>query len=290
MNRPPAVARAAAAAFRAVPPIRGRARIEALFHRWLRDRDWSDVVGVNGGEMEVLLDDLIGRSIYVNGIWERPNTVAMRMLARPGDVAFDVGANSGYYSLLLSTLVGASGRVYGFEPIPATRELLLRNLARNEATNVEVVPIALSSEPGSVQMNVTATRNTGASHVVAASVDEPFRAGILETLTIQCSTADAFWESVGRPPVRLVKIDIEGHEFHAIRGMRQLLASSSRTIVMVEVRDSFLRAAGASAAELFDFLRALGYGSYDFDVRRRRFIRNDATRNGELICFAREAL
>jgi FkbM family methyltransferase len=289
VNRPPAFARAAAAAFRAVPPLRGRGRIETLFHRWFSDRDWSDVVAVNGGTMEVLLDDLIGRSIYVNGIWERPNTVAMRVLARPGDVVFDVGANTGYYSLLLASLIGPSGRVYGFEPVPSTRELLLRNLQRNHVTNVEVVPIALSSESGSVQMNVTATRNTGASHVVAGETHEPIRSSVLDTLTIQCSTADAYWESIGRPPVRLVKIDIEGHEYHAIRGMQQLLDSSQRTIVMVEVRDSFLRAAGASAAQLFEFLRGLGYGSYDFDLRRRRFVRNDETRNGELICFAREA-
>src|SRR5581483_2335612 len=102
MKRPSVVVRAATAAFRRVPPIRGRGRAETVFHRWLAGSGLADVIRVNGYSLEVSLDDIIGRTIYLNGIWERENTAVVRRLLRPGDRVFDVGANTGYYSLLFS--------------------------------------------------------------------------------------------------------------------------------------------------------------------------------------------
>jgi FkbM family methyltransferase len=273
-----------------VPPLRGRARVEALGHRWLEDRGLSDELSVNGYRLEVSLDDLIGRSIYLNGIWERQNTEAIKVLARPGDSIFDVGANIGYYCLLFSRLVGVEGRVFAFEPVPLTLAALRGNLARNEGTaNIAVVEKALSDEPKQVQINVSGSRNTGASHVVSGPVDDAgrTRAGVASTIAIDAVRGDDFWASAGRPDVRIVKIDIEGHELHALRGMEGMLRSLGRLVVMVEIRDRFLRASGGSAEALFRLLKDCGYSSYDFELAKRRFIRNDEIRDGELVCFSK---
>jgi len=290
MNPPGLLFRSVAAAFRRVPHLRGRGRAETLLHRWFEGRGWSDVVDTNGYSLEVLLDDLLGRSVYLNGIWEPLNTSAMRSVMGPGDVAFDVGANSGYYALLLSRLAGPGGRVFAFEPVASTAALLRRNLARNGAANVDVVALALSDGDGSVHMSVSHVSNTGASHVVTLHPVEAGRlpGGVVETITAECRTGDAFWESAGRPDVRVVKADIEGHELRAVYGMRKMLATLGRAVVMLEVRDRFLRSAGGSAAELFAVLADLGYRSFEFDPRARRFVPNDALRDGELICFARQ--
>lgn len=163
--------------------MRGRARIETLCHRWLEDRGYADELVVNGHRLEVTLDDLIGRSIYVNGIWERQNTDAR--LARPGDSIFDVGANIEYYSLLFSRLVRADGRVFAFEPVPSTLAALRSNLARNKGTsNVAVVESALSNQRSWLQINVSGSRNTGASHIAAAPVDDAGRTRAGVTCTI----------------------------------------------------------------------------------------------------------
>ena len=297
MKRPSLIVRAATAAFRQVPPIRGRGRAEMVFHRWLAGSGLADLVKVNGYALEVSLDDIIGRTIYLNGVWERENTQVVQRLIRRGRTVFDVGANTGYYTLLFSSLVGATGRVCAFEPVPSTRAILERNIARSAtARNIEVLPVALSDCAGEVMIHVSGSANTGASHVVSADVDDSAyssgrkRAGIVETLAIRCITADEVWTGEGRPSVDLVKIDIEGHELHAIRGMTELLTANDEIAVLVEVRDTFLAAAGASAEQLFQRMKELRFFSYDYDVRRDIFRRNDAVRSGELIIFTRREL
>lgn len=293
-SRPSLLARLAVAAFRNIPPIRGRGRLEILFHRLLEERGLRDVVTVNGYTLEVSLDDLIGRTIYLNGGWEPANTLAVIHLIRKGATVFDVGANTGYFTLLFSAIAGEVGQVFAFEPVPSTAEVLRRNLASNPRTaqNVTVLEVALSDREGVVRINVAGDRNLGASHVVAAPVDDlgRERAGVIGTILIPCSTADAVWRRLGRPAVDLVKIDIEGHEYHALRGMREVIAASPTISIMVEVRESFLAAAGSSSEQLFADLRDVGMHAFDFNPVSGLFARNEAIRAGELIIFSKRAL
>jgi FkbM family methyltransferase len=282
--------RGLATAFRRVPIIRGRGRAEALLHRMAAGHGWRDTLPLDGADFEVSLDDLIGRTIYLNGTWERENTSLIHATVKPGDIVFDVGANTGYFTLLFSRLAGASGRVFAFEPVPSTRDVLLRNLAAAPwSANVQVLPLALSQSAGTVLINVAGPSNTGASHVIAAEANDYGRtaAGAVETLTITCATGDEIWLREGKPPVDLVKIDIEGHELHALKGMCAMLAGLPEIRVLVEVRDHFLRAAGGSAAELFDLMRTLGFHAYDFDGGRQSFTLNDSPHPGELVYFSR---
>lgn len=282
------------ALFRRIPPVRGRGRFENVLHGFLEERGFSDVLCVNGFEFEVSLDSLLGRTLYLNGVWERENTEICQRLVRSGGIIFDVGANIGYFTGLFSALTGPTGKVYAFEPVPSTAALLRRNLARNNpwTGNVTVVDVALSDHEGSLQLNVSGGRNPGASHVIASPVEDRgrLRAGVVETITIQCSTADLIWAAQGRPWVDLVKIDIEGHEYHALSGMHELISASPAISILVEVRESFLAAAGASSDRLFADLRELGLDSYDFDRRSGRFTINQKTRAGELILFSKRKL
>ena len=294
MNRPSVAVRTAISIFRKIPRIRGRGRLEAILHRTLEDRHLREVMHVNGYDIEVSLDDLIGRSIYLNGVWERENSEVVRRLLGNGAVAFDVGANTGYFTLLFATLTGRDGKVYAFEPVPSTAAALKQNLSRNKAVTepVEVIEVALSNAEGVVQINVSGERNLGASHVVAPAVDDAgrIRAGVVDTIAIRCATGDSIWRERGCPAVDLVKIDIEGHEWHALSGMHDLIAASPRISILVEVRESFLAAAGASTERLFSDLRSLGLNAYDFDLRSGRFTVNNTPRWGELVLFSKRQL
>jgi FkbM family methyltransferase len=289
-SRPPLGLRLAAAAVRRLPSVRGRGRLEVVLHRALGGHGWQDVTDTNGYSMEVLLDDLIGRMLYLNGEIEPVGTALARALVRPGAMVFDVGAHAGYFSLLFSRLVGAEGAVQAFEPVPETAARLRSNLAMNPAleAGVRLWEVALSDREGHVKMNVAGAANTGASHVVAvAEVDDPWRreAGITKTVEIECRTGDSIWKELGRPEVSLVKIDVEGHEIHALRGLREML-SAGRCTVLAEVRDPFLRGSRGSREELFGLMGGLGFGSYDFDLQKRRFVENDAPRDAELVVFS----
>lgn len=288
--RPPLALRVAAAAVRGLPRVRGRGRLHVPLHRALAGHGWGAVARVHGCRMEVALDDLIGRTLYVDGEIEPAGTAAARRFVRPGAVVFDVGAHAGYYSLLLSRLTGEGGAVHAFEPVPETAARLRSNLALNAGlgARVRVVEAALSDRDGRVRMNVAGEVNTGASHVVpVAEVDDRDRraAGVRRTIEIACRTGDSAWAEAGRPEVRLVKIDVEGHELHVLRGLRETLRAHG-PVVLTEVRDRFLRGAGGSREELFGLMGELGYASYELGPGGR-FVENGAPRDGETVVFSK---
>ena len=72
--------------------------------------------------------------------------------AQPGDIFWDIGANIGIYSLLLSSAVGKQGKVYAFEPEPQTYDWLCENKTLNQAVNLETMPIALGASEGEVTL------------------------------------------------------------------------------------------------------------------------------------------
>jgi FkbM family methyltransferase len=293
VSRPPSAVRLTAGAFRRLPGFRGRGRLEQLLHRALGGHGWLDLVPANGYRMEVPLDDLVGRTVYLTGQFEPASTAAARKLVRPGARVFDVGAHSGYFSLLFARLAGDSGAVHAFEPVPETAGRLRANLARNPAlgTTVRVWELALSDREGRLRLNVAGAANTGASHVApVAEVEDPWRreAGVARAIEVECRTGDSIWRELGRPEVGLVKIDVEGHEIHVLRGMREMLATG-RPFVLTEVRDRMLRAAGGSRAGLFDLMQSLGFVSYDH-VGGGRFIENRTPRDAELVLFSKGAL
>jgi FkbM family methyltransferase len=127
--------------------------------------------------------------------WEQPVLDAFSTAIRPGDVVYDVGAWIGPYTLLASQLVGPGGRVVSFEPDPAARKQLERNVALNGAANVHVFPIALSDQNG------TARLHGGESEAVVGSTGE---------VEVQTMTLPDFVAKEGPPDV--VKVDIEGGE------------------------------------------------------------------------------
>src|SRR2546423_1440369 len=126
---PPAWLRLSAAFFRQIPSIRGRGRAEAVLGQYLCGQGWTDKLQINGYSLDLVLDDLISRTIYLNGSFDKSSTAAMQALLHPGAIVFDGGANMGYYTLLFASMVSGSGKVYAFEPVPATAARLQCNLA-----------------------------------------------------------------------------------------------------------------------------------------------------------------
>ena len=132
------------------------------------------------------------------------------MQAPEDDVFLDIGANQGWYSLLAGEAL-TRGRVLSIEPNPANVQLLLRSVLRNGLTNVTVYPFAISDAEGVLFLD--SYRSNGA--VTTGGAGERggnyVRAVVLDTLL------------AAEPKLDVVKMDIEGHEPIALRGMRQTL-------------------------------------------------------------------
>ena len=86
--------------------------------------------------------------------YERDVPTAILALAKPGMVAYDIGANIGYHSLLLATLAGTAGKVFSFEPLPSNVDWLRHNLLLNADLNKELIPKAVSNHVGESQLLV----------------------------------------------------------------------------------------------------------------------------------------
>ena len=170
---------------------------------------------------------------------EEPEYGLMGSLLRPGDWVLDVGANVGTYTLRFSEAVGPQGRVIALEPVPATFELLAANARLARFENITLLNAAASRGTRSVTMQVPTLPDGLPNHFMAAISDGA------EDLAVLALSIDA----LELPhPVRLAKIDAEGHELPILEGMTELL-ERDRPLLVVEANDD----------AVVGFLRGLGY-------------------------------
>jgi FkbM family methyltransferase len=197
---------------------------------------------VNGHRM--YLDDRDSLRLSVARVLEPAETHYFQSTLRPGDVAIDVGANIGYYTLLFAKCVGAAGHVHSFEPDPTNFGLLSRNVAHNGYGNVTLHHRAVWSERSELRLYLS-DENRG-DHRSYAS--EEARASIaIEAVRLDDALAEL-------PRVDLVKMDIQGAEHHALRGMQTLLERNLDVRLAMEFWPGGLARAGASAEALLDLL------------------------------------
>ena len=160
-------------------------------------------------------------------------------LISPGDWVLDIGANIGQYTKRFSELVGDSGRVVAFEPVPDTFELLAANAQRFRQKNVTLFNAAASDRCVALGMAIP-TLTSGLSNYYAAHLTPT--ANDLQVLAFPIATL-SFPHSI-----RLAKIDAEGHEMAVLRGMERLL-HRDHPILIVET----------FASDVETFLLGFGY-------------------------------
>ena len=180
----------------------------------------------------------MGRGVWL-GTFEYEKRRLFEKTVRPGDVVFDVGACVGFYSLLASVLVGKTGRVFAFEPLPANIRDLNEHLKRNKITNVTVIQSAVSDAAGFALFNPGPDRSMG--HLSAQG-----------TLAVKTVSLDAMVEEGNCPAPDHIKIDVEGSEMPVLRGAVSLLAHR-RPALYVATHGSEIH------GEVLRFLRSLGY-------------------------------
>ncbi|ADP80280.1 FkbM family methyltransferase [Pseudofrankia inefficax] len=164
----------------------------------------------------------------------------------PGDCCYDVGANIGVYALWAAGLVGTSGQVHAFEPVPDTMAVLSAMVRRNGLSQVRLESCAVGATVGEIGMRVYRDASGLAHPVATGSADH------VATLT----TLDAYVERHRAPD--LVKIDVEGFEIDVLRGATNLLSTRSPALLL-EMLPAHLTRQGRSQAELVATLAELGY-------------------------------
>lgn len=188
--------------------------------------------------------------------YEPGTTRLFRELLEPGQTVIDIGAHAGYYTLLAARAVGATGRVIAFEPAPRNLALLRQNVAQNGyAEIVTVVPSAVSNAVGR-QTLLLSGFDTGFHSLQQVG---PRRKGADGGVVVETTTVDAYLVGLGWPRVDLVKLDIEGGETAALRGMRGLTARTPGLRLVVEFCPWILRALSMDPAAFLQLLRDEGF-------------------------------
>jgi FkbM family methyltransferase len=205
------------------------------------------------------LRDSIAREVCFTGQYEPQETALLRHLLKEGMTFVDVGANWGYFTLFAARLIGPGGRGVALEPDPRLFRLLESNRARNHLSWVSAHQVAAADRPGRVRLAGFDERagNWGLSRLAPPSAEGCFAVDAVEV--------DAFLDSLGVGDVDLIKIDIEGAEDLALRGMSVGLSRARYKRLLLELHPTLLAERGVKAEEVVGRLSELGYRPWSID-------------------------
>ncbi len=204
---------------------------------------------------------------------ETETTRQVEMLAQPGMVVLDIGAHVGYYSRLCAHLIGSDGRVVAFEPHPRTYSVLCQNVG--SFSNVTPLQIALSEEEGTAELyDYLMMSASGSLHYdqnlrdlqqsqltatdIAPRINGDFQ---MQQYSVRTARVDDILDELGIDQVDLVKMDIEGAEMSALRGMQQTIQRSPGLLLVMEYNPRALTASGFDPVAALQEVLAMGFAS-----------------------------
>lgn len=205
----------------------------------------------------------VGVHLLTLGEWEQTDMALFGKLLAPGDTVLDIGANHGVYALHAALAVGPRGQVHAFEPNP--RLALLAEMSLNingfsERAQIHRVGISDTSRKANLFFSHMFS-GSAAILQAATSADQQATECQLEPLD------KLFPDTAFR--VDTIKMDIEGHEGFALRGMRQVLARSPNVKIMMEYAPAWLVRAGFPPEALFSLIEELGFKMWNFSPSGR---------------------
>lgn len=173
---------------------------------------------------------------------------------KPGMTVLDIGANVGYYTTLAATRVGATGRVISVEPQPAVCQRLRDNVHENGLINVDVVEAAAGSVNETVEFHIPVEgwESHGSCRLNGSFNSE-------RKIGVNLRRIDDVLSELRIRTVDLIKIDVEGGEFDAFKGMPLLLATPPRPTLIFEACEAYMTPFGHRVYELLRWLDQQGY-------------------------------
>lgn len=212
----------------------------------------------------MFLDGGDPRNIALYGVHEPFGTELVTCEVKSGDVVLDLGAHIGYYTLLLAKLVGPHGKVFAFEPEPGNFAVLRRNVKLNRCGNVVLSRKAAYNQNKIVKLYLC-DLNSG-MHRLHESVH------CNRTIDVEGVRLDDYFSG---QDIRFdfIKLDVEGAELSALKGMTRLLEKSNRVKLLTEFAPAHLAEAGVDAGAFLRFLCECGFQVYYLNRSDRRLQR-----------------
>lgn len=218
---------------------------------------------LHGYEMQMDLRNWSDRqSFFLARFYDLPTQLLIMDLVQAGDTFIDLGANIGMISMLAARLVGPSGQVHSFEPNPDAFARLRNHVDSNGLGNVTLYQFAVSDVED--ELTLTVLDNHSGSGTLAPLGSEA--AGHQQkSYTVPVKVVDDVLPERLSSNV-IIKIDVEGFECRAIRGLKQTITRYQPAFVL-EAVSGHLRRAGSSLEEMFDLLQSQGYEAFEIATR-----------------------
>jgi len=237
---------------------------------------WVTASLVRGFTLRLNLADPEQRRLYFFGDYDerREADLITRVLA-PGEIFWDVGANLGYFTLLAAASLKNTGQVVAFEPAQTAFSQLTANIALNPFTNIVTYPVAVTDREGEALLYSTPELADGRANLFQPGTDQTGRQPV-PTVTL-----DGWRRREHQAPPDFIKLDVEGAEAAALRGVQETLAVSE-PLLLVEMKEAIFQSLGLERTAIQDFLRPLGYRPAGLARSRWRLfddVREIASRN-----------
>lgn len=237
-----------------------------------------------GAKFEILLDPTNGfvdRTIFTTGLYEPDILAVMAKHLAPGAVFIDIGANIGQHSLFAACLVGNTGQVIAFDPLPKLVAQLNQSIERNHFSDRFVLHnVGCADKSGQASLTTLPTNIGGSSLHRANSKDS----GLVE---IKLERADHYLDKLSR--IDLIKIDTEGHEYEVLLGLTDTLAKHKPAIIL-EFSPSFR--ADLPKEAILELLNQFDYRYFDLEdghceiVKQAEWLANFKKTQTNLLCLS----
>lgn len=209
----------------------------------------------------VWIGEHVGRKIALR-IFERKEAKFFQQYIKAGDVCLDVGANMGFFTHLFAARVGRDGIVIAVEPIEKnTRLIELSSILNNTQDMVKVFCLAASDQENQI-IDFVVNTDSSVSHVAESTKVKRGGVGVdLPHTKIKATTLDSIIEKCCVERVDIVKMDIEGFEYFALKGMHAILSNPARRprLLALELVSTYLSSFGTSIDQVLEFLQTFGY-------------------------------
>jgi FkbM family methyltransferase len=188
-------------------------------------------------------DPGISRQLIHLGARELEQKLLLERELKPGMRAFDLGANIGYYTVMMARLVGSAGRVYAVEPVPRNFELLSRNVSGNGlAGRTELEQVAIAESDGERPLLISEKSNWHSFQPPdvdsAVAWKRSYTRKMIGSLSVKTRALAAYLAE--RPPIDLVRMDLEGFEVEILEAVLGLPAALSCNLrILFETHPEF---------------------------------------------------
>lgn len=209
------------------------------------------------------------------GLYEPGVRYTMKKFLREGDTFIDVGANIGYISAIAAGLVGITGKVHSFEPVPKYFQKLQNLAEANRKFSIEINQVALGENKGAIKMYIS-KKDIGNNTMLADLLDKD---RIEAEITVPVERLDNYIERKKLKNIKMLKIDVEGFEFPVLRGLESFfLESQTLPLIVCEICPSAGLMREYEMKELLDYMKSFSYLPFDIIAPNRRLSEDEIAR------------